>query len=125
MHAVERYETISEKLREVSEELENVKEEAAGLMAAFERIKKTRQGLFNECFKHVSESLGVIYRDLTRSSKHPLGGNAYLTLDNTEVSHNLLCIIPNKDIIPNTYWIVVGTLFIWYALHCYASDETF
>jgi hypothetical protein len=28
--------------------------------------------------------IGVIYRDLTRSSKHPLGGNAYLTLDNTD-----------------------------------------
>ena len=26
----------------------------------------------------------MIYKDLTRSSKHPLGGNAYLTLDNTE-----------------------------------------
>merc|ERR1711898_10360 len=28
-----------------------------------------------------------MYKDLTRSSKHPLGGNAYLTLDNTEAMY--------------------------------------
>ena len=36
------------------------------------------------CFNHVSHELAVIYRDLTKSSKHPLGGNAYLSLDDTE-----------------------------------------
>ena len=37
------------------------------------------------CFEHISHELQVIYRDLTKSSKHPLGGNAYLSLDDTEV----------------------------------------
>jgi structural maintenance of chromosome 1 len=37
------------------------------------------------CFQHVSHELQIIYRDLTKSSKHPLGGNAYLSLDDTEV----------------------------------------
>ena len=36
------------------------------------------------CFEHVAQALDTIYKDLTRSSKHPLGGNAYLTLDNAE-----------------------------------------
>ena len=84
MHAMERFEAINEKLKEVTADLDLAKEEAAGLMAAFEKVRKTRLRLFQECFKHVSESLGVIYRDLTRSSKHPTGGNAYLTLDNTD-----------------------------------------
>jgi structural maintenance of chromosome 1 len=39
------------------------------------------------CFQHVSRELQTIYRDLTRSSKHPLGGNAYLSLDDTEVCY--------------------------------------
>ena len=37
--------------------------------------------LFEECFEHVSKALQVIYRDLTKSSKHPMGGTAFLTLD--------------------------------------------
>ena len=36
------------------------------------------------CFDHISHELQQIYRDLTKSSKHPLGGNAYLSLDDTE-----------------------------------------
>lgn len=27
-----------------------------------------------DCFQHVSDALSAIYKDLTRSSKHPLGG---------------------------------------------------
>ena len=84
MHAVERFDAIEGKLGTISAELEVAKTEAASLATSFERIKRNRQSLFQECFKHVSESLGLIYRDLTRSSKHPLGGNAYLTLDNSE-----------------------------------------
>jgi structural maintenance of chromosome 1 len=37
-----------------------------------------------ECFTHVAQALVTIYRDLTKSGRHPLGGNAYLTLDNTD-----------------------------------------
>jgi structural maintenance of chromosome 1 len=51
-------------------------------------VREARQKLFQACFQHVSESLAVIYKDLTKSSKHPLGGNAYLTLDNTEEPFN-------------------------------------
>ena len=32
----------------------------------------------------MSASLGTVYKDLTKSSKHPLGGNAYLTLHDTD-----------------------------------------
>lgn len=64
--------------------METSKEAAGAVGTRFEEVKRERQLLFQECYEHVSESLGVIYRDLTRSSKHPLGGNAYLTLDNTD-----------------------------------------
>merc|ERR1739848_559313 len=36
------------------------------------------------CFDHISQELTSIYKDVTRSSKHPLGGSAYLSLDDTE-----------------------------------------
>jgi structural maintenance of chromosome 1 len=84
MHAAERYEGVVDRLRECSDELEGTKETARSLSVRFEEVKARRLSLFAECFGHVSEALGTIYKDLTRSGKHPLGGNAYLTLDNTE-----------------------------------------
>ena len=84
MHAAERYEGVMDKLRECEKDLESSRDTAGAIGDRFDEVKRERQQLFQECYEHVSESLGVIYRDLTRSSKHPLGGNAYLTLDNTD-----------------------------------------
>lgn len=84
MHAGERFESVSEKLRECNAELDELRETARTYGMRFEDVKRMRQLLFNECFSHVTEALVIIYKDLTKSSKHPLGGNAYLTLENTE-----------------------------------------
>ena len=84
MHAAERYDGVMDKLRECEKDLELSRDTAGAIGDRFDEVKRERQQLFQECYEHVSESLGVIYRDLTRSSKHPLGGNAYLTLDNTD-----------------------------------------
>ena len=84
MHASERFDVLVEKLKECNDELENAREVARTATLRYEEVKRMRQQLFQECYKHVSDSLGVIYKDLTRSSKHPVGGNAYLTLDNTD-----------------------------------------
>mmetsp|Transcript_3027 Transcript_3027/g.4618 ORF Transcript_3027/g.4618 Transcript_3027/m.4618 type:complete len:1350 (+) Transcript_3027:171-4220(+) len=84
MHAMERYDGVVEKLKDCNADLDHVRDEAKEITARFDEVRETRQRLFQACFDHVSEALAVIYKDLTRSSKHPLGGNAYLTLDNTE-----------------------------------------
>lgn len=84
MHAVERFEGVAEKLKECEHELSDQQEKAKDVSSRFDEVKRTRQQLFQECFKHVSDVLGVIYKDLTKSTKHPHGGNAYLTLDNTD-----------------------------------------
>jgi structural maintenance of chromosome 1 len=84
MHAAERHDSLVEKLNECSAELDASRDAARGAAERFEEVRRTRQQLFGACYRHIAEALGVIYKDLTRSSKHPLGGNAYLTLDNTE-----------------------------------------
>ena len=48
------------------------------------KIKQKRTKRFMEAYNTIEESLKTIYRDMTKSSKHPLGGNAYLSLDDTE-----------------------------------------
>ena len=84
MHASERYEGVVDKLKECNNDLEKAKDTSKTVSTRFEDVKRLRQRRFQECFDHVSESLSVIYKDLTRSSRHPLGGNAYLTLDNND-----------------------------------------
>lgn len=48
------------------------------------KIKKQRTKTFLDAFNHIDQALKTIYTDMTKSSKHPLGGNAYLTLDDNE-----------------------------------------
>ena len=84
MHAVERYEGVMQKLQETTDDLEKLKKTAKDISSQYENIKAERMNLFQSCFQHVSEALCVIYRDLTKSTKHPLGGNAFLTIDNLE-----------------------------------------
>lgn len=73
MHAGERYQNLHDKLRDCSTELENARETSRDISTRYEEIKNSRQKLFHECYRHVSEALSVIYKDLTRSSRHPLG----------------------------------------------------
>lgn len=84
MHATERYDGVVQRLQETSDDLEEVKREAREISEEFEIVKKKRQELFDTCYQHVSEALSVIYRDLTCSSKHPVGGKAFLSLENTD-----------------------------------------
>ena len=84
MHAFERYEGVVDKLKQCNHDLEKAKDSSKTVSNRFEEVKRLRQRKFQECFDHISESLSVIYKDLTRSSRHPLGGNAYLTLDNSD-----------------------------------------
>jgi chromosome segregation ATPase len=55
---------VSEKLKECDKELESSKAAAGAVGTRFEEVKRERQELFQECYEHVSESLGVIYRSV-------------------------------------------------------------
>jgi len=79
-----RFEDVSERHKSSADTFDAAREEARDATALFNEVKQKRHDLFMGCFTHVSESLQAIYRDLTKSSKHPLGGNAYLSLDDSE-----------------------------------------
>ena len=84
MKASEAFSNMTERLKETGDNYSKAKENAAKAAQNFQRIKAERCRLFNEAFNHIDTSLKTIYRDMTKSSKHPLGGNAYLSLDDTE-----------------------------------------
>ena len=84
MKAHEAFSTITEKLKESGADFDQAKETARKAVSEFQRIKSERSRRFLDAFNHIDESLKTIYRDMTMSSKHPLGGNAYLSLDDSE-----------------------------------------
>lgn len=43
-----------------------------------------RYELFMEAFNHISSNIDKIYKQLTKSNTHPLGGTAYLNLENED-----------------------------------------
>jgi structural maintenance of chromosome 1 len=45
---------------------------------------KLRYNLFMDAYNHISEKIDQVYKDLTKSAYHPLGGTAYLSLEDNE-----------------------------------------
>eukprot|EP00934_Nitzschia_sp_Nitz4_P000499 Nitzschia sp. Nitz4//scaffold170_size48074//10924//15000//NITZ4_007103-RA/size48074-augustus-gene-0.32-mRNA-1//-1//CDS//3329538634//499//frame0 len=84
MKAHEAFSAITQKLKDSGVDFDKTKEAARKAVAEFQRIKSERSKKFLDAFNHIDESLKTIYRDMTKSSKHPLGGNAYLSLDDSE-----------------------------------------
>jgi structural maintenance of chromosome 1 len=77
--AMERLETVENKLRSTEQDFEDARKQARKAKEGFEAVMKKRSDLFNKAFAHISEQIGPIYRELTRSANYPLGGQAYVS----------------------------------------------
>lgn len=84
VQAKELFDEVSERLKETTTDYEQAKSASAKAAQAFQRIKTKRTKQFNDAFNQIDRALKTIYTDMTKSSKHPLGGKAYLSLDDTE-----------------------------------------
>jgi structural maintenance of chromosome 1 len=84
MKASERFEDVSTMHKSSAERFDQAREQASTATHLFNEVKQKRHDAFMGCYNHISQELQAIYCDLTKSSKHPLGGNAYLSLDDTE-----------------------------------------
>jgi len=84
LRAVEQYDTVKEKEKEMNAVLEEAKREAHSAQAGFNTTRDARTQAFLDAFNHISNEIDVIYKELTRSSMHPLGGNAYLSLEDQD-----------------------------------------
>jgi structural maintenance of chromosome 1 len=74
----------TQRLKDSKTDTDKAKDNAIKAAQAFNKIKSKRTKCFMEAYNHIEESLKTIYTDMTKSSKHPLGGNAYLSLDDIE-----------------------------------------
>jgi structural maintenance of chromosome 1 len=81
MRAMERLEGVESRLKQTDQEYEESKTAAHAAKEAFNDIKQKRYELFNKAFTHIQEQISNVYKDLTRSEAYPLGGQAYLDIE--------------------------------------------
>lgn len=81
MRAMERLESVETRLKQTDQEYEDAKNAAHKAKEAFSNIKQRRYELFNKAFTHIQEQISNVYKDLTRSDAYPLGGQAYLDIE--------------------------------------------
>ncbi|KAG3108003.1 Structural maintenance of chromosomes protein 1 [Phytophthora idaei] len=84
MRALDKFDVIQSRIGREEEELDRIKQQSFDTASKFEKVKQARHDRFMEAFNHISGVIDSTYKQLTKSSKHPLGGTAYLNLENTE-----------------------------------------
>ncbi|KAG0313718.1 Structural maintenance of chromosomes protein 1 [Dissophora globulifera] len=84
MKAIERLDGVEARLRQTDKEFNAARKSARTIKEAFHAVKQERFTRFNRAFQHISEKIDEVYKSLTRSTTFPLGGTAYLTLENVE-----------------------------------------
>ncbi|ORY79404.1 putative cohesin complex subunit [Protomyces lactucae-debilis] len=82
--AHERVAGVEERLRSTEKEFEKSRKKAKQLKDNFNRVKQKRLDLFTKAYEHISGQIDKIYKDLTKSKHVPLGGTAYLSLEDDE-----------------------------------------
>ncbi|KAF6230227.1 hypothetical protein HO133_004567 [Letharia lupina] len=81
MRAVERLGVVQDRLKTTDRDFEDARKRAKRAKDEFQAVKEQRFELFSKAFSHISEQIGPIYKDLTRDTSLPMGGQAYLDME--------------------------------------------
>ena len=87
MRAIDRLDSVQSRLTATEEEFENARKLAKDKKDAFIRVKEKRFDLFSKAFKHISDQISHVYKDLTRSATFPIGGQAYLDIEDSDAPY--------------------------------------
>ncbi|KAK9461324.1 RecF/RecN/SMC protein [Lipomyces oligophaga] len=82
--AVERLDEIEGKLQDTEDEFDLARRQTKSAKDRFNSVKERRLQLFNKAYTHISEQIDKIYKELTKSRSFPLGGTAYLTIEDQD-----------------------------------------
>jgi structural maintenance of chromosome 1 len=82
LKAIEQYDKLKEREAEAAASLEAARRDAQRAARLFAEVRHRRRAAYEACFKHVRDAIDGVYRRLTTSRAHPMGGTAYLSLDN-------------------------------------------
>ncbi|GJE85341.1 chromosome segregation protein SMC [Phanerochaete sordida] len=88
LKAIDRLEDVEDKLLETEKEADKARKESKAARDTFNDIKKRRCDMFNKAYNHISERIDQVYKDLTKGKAAPMGGVAYLSLEDSEEPYN-------------------------------------
>jgi len=81
MRAIERLESVENRLRATEQDFHDSRIAWKLAKEAFDEVKAKRFGLFNKAFVHIQDQINHVYKELTRTDAYPLGGQAYLDIE--------------------------------------------
>jgi structural maintenance of chromosome 1 len=84
MKAMDRLDDVESKLVETEKEAEKARKDSKNARDTFSDVKQRRTELFNKAYNHISERIDQVYKDLTKGKAAPMGGVAYLSLEDNE-----------------------------------------
>ncbi|KUJ21132.1 putative structural maintenance of chromosomes protein 1, partial [Mollisia scopiformis] len=87
MRAIDRLDGVEARLKTTEKDFEDARKAAKKAKDEFVDVKEKRFDLFNKAFTHISEQISHVYKDLTRSSAFPLGGQAYLDIEDSDAPY--------------------------------------
>ncbi|KAK9476761.1 RecF/RecN/SMC protein [Lipomyces japonicus] len=84
MKAIERLNEAEDRLDGTEREFSKARKNAKSAKDMFNDVKEKRLELFNDAFSHITDQIDKIYKELTKSRSFPLGGTAYLTVEDQD-----------------------------------------
>ncbi|KAJ7118550.1 P-loop containing nucleoside triphosphate hydrolase protein [Mycena crocata] len=84
MKAIDRLEDVEAKLADTEKEADKARKDSRTAREDFNEIKRKRCELFNKAYNHISDRIDQVYKDLTKGKASPMGGVAYLSLEDSE-----------------------------------------
>lgn len=84
LKAIERLDDVESKLAGTEREAEKARKDSKSARDQFNDVKKRRCELFNKAYNHISDRIDQVYKDLTKGKASPMGGVAYLSLEDSE-----------------------------------------
>lgn len=129
LKAMQKLESVSEKIVATNEEFENARKKAKKAKAAFEKVKNQRYEKFKACCDHITEEIDGIYKSLARNE----AAQAYLGPDNPEEPYlegiNYNCVAPGKRFQPMSNLSggekTIAALALLFAIHSYQPAPFF
>jgi structural maintenance of chromosome 1 len=105
---LDRLDDVEAKLADTEKEADKARKDSKNARDEFNDVKRrrylnsptvpeshshsaTRCELFNKAYNHISDRIDQVYKDLTKGKASPMGGVAYLSLEDSEVSLTVCC----------------------------------
>ncbi|KAG0708417.1 putative SMC protein [Suillus ampliporus] len=119
LKAIEKLDDVEAKLADTEKEADKARKDSKNARDQFNDVKRKRCELFNKAYNHISDRIDQVYKDLTKGKASPMGGVAYLSLEDSEASLS--------DCQSRIFFtlMITGTLQCWYQIPCHAPMKRF